>query len=174
MIYSRIPIGYAADVMTVGERIAEIRRALRPRLKQGDLAEIMGVAQSAVSKWENGETTPSASQLPKIATTLRCSVEDLVVGVDATYDRLRSKCRDLPGHTGDQTSDLTEGRSDATTPAASARLQQLEQRIREKDDLIARLEEAARGLVRLFATAPKSRRAAPGESGRGRTGRKVG
>ena len=41
------------------------------------LAEIMDVSFQAVGKWERGEALPRAEQLPKLAETLGCKIDDL-------------------------------------------------------------------------------------------------
>jgi len=70
----------------IGEAIKALRK---PRLTQDEFAEKLGLSQSSISQWERGDSLPSADLLPKIARVLDCSVEDLVVGVDAAYDRVR-------------------------------------------------------------------------------------
>ena len=64
--------------MTIGKRIA----ALRPEknLKQDDLAQMLEVSPQAVSKWENDQTCPDISLLPKLAKILGVSVDELLSG----------------------------------------------------------------------------------------------
>lgn len=52
-------------------------RRLALGLSQVALAEMLGTVQSAVSAWESGEKLPRASQLPALAKTLQCSIDDL-------------------------------------------------------------------------------------------------
>lgn len=47
-------------------------------LTQKELADELGVDQSAVCLWETGKTQPRAKLLPKIAKILRCTVDELV------------------------------------------------------------------------------------------------
>lgn len=47
------------------------------KLTQYAFAERLGVKQSTVSMWENGENMPTADKLPKIAGILRCSIDEL-------------------------------------------------------------------------------------------------
>lgn len=49
---------------------------------QKEVAEKIGVDQSAVSLWETGKTAPRASILVKLACLYRCSVDDLLRGGD--------------------------------------------------------------------------------------------
>lgn len=53
-------------------------RQLREKagMSQTDLAEILGVTQVAVSKWELGQSMPRVSMLSRIAKVLRCKVAD--------------------------------------------------------------------------------------------------
>ena len=63
---------------TIGKRIAALRR--EKGLKQDDLAQMMEVTPQAVSKWENDQTCPDISLLPKLAGTLGVSVDELLCG----------------------------------------------------------------------------------------------
>jgi len=50
-------------------------------LTQNGLAEKLGVDRSTVAKWETGDALPRAGMLPRIASILRCSVDDLLCPV---------------------------------------------------------------------------------------------
>lgn len=45
---------------------------------QQELAEKIGVDQSAVCLWETGKTSPRAKLLPTIAKLLNCTVDELL------------------------------------------------------------------------------------------------
>ena len=64
--------------MTLGKRIAMLRR--QKGLKQDDLANTLGVSSQAVSKWENDQTCPDISLLPRLAEILGVSVDELLSG----------------------------------------------------------------------------------------------
>lgn len=64
--------------MTLGKRIAALRR--KKGLKQDDLAQMLEVSPQAVSKWENDQTCPDISLLPKLAKILDVSVDELLSG----------------------------------------------------------------------------------------------
>lgn len=64
--------------MTLGKRIAALRK--EKELKQDALAEALGVSPQAVSKWENDQTCPDISLLPKLAELLGVSVDELLSG----------------------------------------------------------------------------------------------
>ena len=64
--------------MTIGKRIATLRR--EKGLKQDDLAQMLEVSPQAVSKWENDQTCPDISLLPKLAKVLGVSVDELLSG----------------------------------------------------------------------------------------------
>ena len=64
--------------MTLGKRIAALRK--EKGLKQEPLAEKLGVSPQAVSKWENDQTCPDISLLPKLAELLGVSVDVLLSG----------------------------------------------------------------------------------------------
>ena len=64
--------------MTIGERI---NRARKDRgLTQEKLAEMMGVSSQAVSKWENDQSYPDITTLPKLAEIIGMSVDELLSG----------------------------------------------------------------------------------------------
>jgi len=56
-------------------RIRELRE--RANLQQSQIAERMGVVQSAVANWENEIALPRARQLPLLAQVLGCSIDEL-------------------------------------------------------------------------------------------------
>ena len=64
--------------MTLGKRIAMLRR--QKGLKQEDLANTLSISAQAVSKWENDQTCPDISLLPKLAQLLGVSVDELLSG----------------------------------------------------------------------------------------------
>src|SRR5258708_3936924 len=118
-------------------------------MSQKALAEALGMTQPSVWKIEKGTTDTSGVELGtliKLAKALQCEVEDLVVGVDATYDIWR---RDLPDHGINRDSNPHKGGSIVAASAASSRIQQLEQQLRERDRFISQVEDAAIKVVRL-------------------------
>ena len=64
--------------MTIGKRITLLRK--EKGLTQEELATHMGVSPQAVSKWENDQTCPDISALPKLARLLGVTVDELLVG----------------------------------------------------------------------------------------------
>lgn len=63
---------------TMGNRIGMLRR--KKELKQDQLAEMLGVSPQAVSKWENDQTCPDISLLPKLAKILGVTLDELLTG----------------------------------------------------------------------------------------------
>jgi transcriptional regulator with XRE-family HTH domain len=57
-------------------RIKEFR--LKADLTQAQLAEMIGKPQQHISRWENGERTPSVKALMALAKALKCAVTDLI------------------------------------------------------------------------------------------------
>ena len=68
--------------MTIGKRIAALRK--EKGLTQEELATHMGVSPQAVSKWENDQTCPDISALPKLARLLGVTVHELLEGKEET------------------------------------------------------------------------------------------
>ena len=64
--------------MTIGKRIALLRK--EKGLTQEELASHMGVSPQAVSKWENDQTCPDISALPKLAQLFGVTVDELLSG----------------------------------------------------------------------------------------------
>ena len=64
--------------MTIGKRIGLLRK--EKGLTQEELASHMGVSPQAVSKWENDQTCPDISALPRLARLLGVSVDELLEG----------------------------------------------------------------------------------------------
>lgn len=56
---------------------------------QEKLAEASGFKQSVISKWEAGKATPKPKSLLRLARAFGRTVEDLLAGVDETYDAHR-------------------------------------------------------------------------------------
>lgn len=64
--------------MTIGKRIGLLRR--QKGLTQEDLANALGVSPQAVSKWENDQTCPDISLLPKLSQLLGVTTDELLTG----------------------------------------------------------------------------------------------
>ena len=62
--------------MTLGEKLQTLRRSRG--LSQEQLAEILEVSRQAVSKWENGTSDPSTSNLCALAKLYGIPVEELL------------------------------------------------------------------------------------------------
>ena len=64
---------------------------------QKAFANHLGVPQSQVSDWENGRyAVLDVVTLVKIAKALRCSVDQLLAGLDPDYDRMLETGREIP------------------------------------------------------------------------------
>ena len=64
--------------MTIGKRIALLRK--EKGMTQEDLSNAMGISPQAVSKWENDQTCPDISALPKLSKLLGVTVDELLEG----------------------------------------------------------------------------------------------
>ena len=62
--------------MTFGKRIVAQRKRLG--LTQDRLAELLGITAQAVSKWENDQSCPDITMLPKLAEVFGISTDDLL------------------------------------------------------------------------------------------------
>ena len=61
--------------MTLGERIKNFRKG---RFSQAELAEIVGVHENTLRRWELGERSPDADSLMKLAKALGISISELM------------------------------------------------------------------------------------------------
>ena len=66
--------------ITLGERLKQER--VRHKMTQEFVAETLGVSRQAVSKWENGVSDPSTSNLFAIADLYGISVENLLKDIE--------------------------------------------------------------------------------------------
>lgn len=64
--------------MTIGRRIAQLRK--EKGFTQDELSQMMEVSAQAVSKWENDQTCPDITSLPKLAKILGVTVDELLSG----------------------------------------------------------------------------------------------
>lgn len=67
-----------SDTMTIGERVAELRK--RRSLTQEELARILFVNRSTVTKWETNGREISSEYVGKIAVALNTSCDYLILG----------------------------------------------------------------------------------------------
>ncbi|MDD6462996.1 MAG: helix-turn-helix domain-containing protein, partial [Clostridiaceae bacterium] len=59
-----------------GNRMLELRKKLN--LSQAELAEMIGVTNKAVSKWETGKSKPTTNVIRKLAALFNIDVNDLL------------------------------------------------------------------------------------------------
>lgn len=84
---------------TIGKRISALRR--EKGLKQEDIAQALDVSSQAVSKWENDQSCPDISLLPKLAKLLGASVDTLLSGeedkpaVELVSEQKRKDIKDM-------------------------------------------------------------------------------
>ena len=64
--------------MSVGDRIIELRK--QKNMNQSQLAQAMSVSRQAVSKWENGLSTPDPLKMIQLAELLDTDLEYLTTG----------------------------------------------------------------------------------------------
>ena len=67
--------------MTLGERI---RKARKGKMTQAELAELIGVHEITIRRWELGERLPDTDSLKKISQVLGVSVSELMGEEDLT------------------------------------------------------------------------------------------
>lgn len=72
---------------SLGELLKENR--LRCKMTQEFVAETLGVSRQAVSKWENGTSDPSTSNLLALANLYGIEAEELLKNVDSEWKRER-------------------------------------------------------------------------------------
>lgn len=76
-------------VVSLGQNIKQLRWEAGLQTQKA-LADLLGVPQPQVSDWENDRyAVLETLTLVKIAKGLRCSVDQLLAGIDPDYDRVR-------------------------------------------------------------------------------------
>ena len=70
--------------MSLGERITQLRQ--EHNISQFQLAQSLGVSRQAVSKWENGQSSPDTIHLIQLSDILSTDIEYLATG-RKTYGR---------------------------------------------------------------------------------------
>ena len=156
IVYSDIPAGYAESVSKrartpFGKNFREARE--KADLSQTDIADHFGIKQSAVSKWETGETLPDARMLPTLALLVKSSIDKLFEGTNPEYDRVTLA---VTARNKDQ---VGVGGPDADTRAFIQRIADLEEQLRATDDI-------AHELIEIAASTEEGRRLARARSGR--------
>ncbi len=73
------------DQIKIGKFIAECRKKVN--LTQMQLAEILGITDRAISKWETGKSMPDASIMLQLCGVLGITVNDLLSGEVVAMDR---------------------------------------------------------------------------------------
>ncbi len=68
----------------IGNYIAQKRHGLN--LTQEQLAQILGVSNKTISKWENGKCMPDYSVIQKLCESLNVTLTELIEGKDAVPD----------------------------------------------------------------------------------------
>lgn len=71
------------DMMGIGERIKTRRKELK--LSQTDIYERCDITSGALSKIENGKTTPSVIAFYKLSQVLECDMNWLATGISFQY-----------------------------------------------------------------------------------------
>jgi len=167
-VYASIPAGYTPRV-PIGKNIRALRR--KADISQTDLGKVVGVKQGAVSKWESDESEPDASDLPALALALNVSLDDLMQGVDAQYD----KARDLSDHaTKVKRPPHNQGESDAQTDGDDREVRELREQVEGYKRLLGQVENAASTLASVIAAGNKIGTAGATESKTRRRHRKTG
>ena len=47
------------------------------KLTQSELAQMLGLKQSTIAMWENGDSMPRTDKLPELAKIFNCTIDDL-------------------------------------------------------------------------------------------------
>jgi len=69
------PLDKEMKIMTLGERIKNFRKG---RFSQAELADIIGVHENTLRRWELGERSPDADALMKLSKALGVSISELM------------------------------------------------------------------------------------------------
>ena len=78
------------DQNKIGKFIEKARKARR--LTQQQLADILGVSNTAISKWEHGNNLPDISMLEPLSIALKVDMLDLLTAQSSTHTKVSKKC----------------------------------------------------------------------------------
>lgn len=65
------------DTKQLGKKIAHLRK--QNGMSQEKLSELLCISPQAISKWENGHTTPEISLLPVLSQIFQCSIDEIIM-----------------------------------------------------------------------------------------------
>ena len=77
------------DQVKIGKFIAERRKSVN--LTQMQLAEILGLTDRAISKWETGKSLPDSSVMLQLCEVLKITVNDLLSGEVVSMENYQEK-----------------------------------------------------------------------------------
>ena len=78
------------DQNKIGKFIEKARKARH--LTQQQLADILGVSNTAISKWEHGNNLPDISMLEPLSIALKVDMLDLLTAQSSTHTKVSKKC----------------------------------------------------------------------------------
>lgn len=160
--------GYTSAVVgTFGDNVRRLRIAAG--LKGNQLARRVNVTPPVVSGWEKNRTgLPETPTLLKLAKAMRCTVDDLLDGVDEEYAALLG---DLGRHGQDQSSAPYPGGADGS---ASARILELEHIVEAQAAVLREMQDVAGSLVELAVRGVEAREVGAAAPARRGHRRKIG
>ena len=74
------------DQEQIGKFISELRK--EKNMTQEELANVMGVTDKSISRWENGKTMPDIAMLSTLSNNLGVSIQELLDGRKMTKEEL--------------------------------------------------------------------------------------
>lgn len=142
--------GYALRV-SFGSNLRRLR--LQRSLKSGEIAADLRIKQGTYSDYERDRRgLPEGPTLLKFAKYFRVSLDELLEGIDAEYDRVVAEIKaadDLSRQFRDQSSEPSKrgGSGVPSTDSAQARIQQLEAALERQRTFAKTAEDVARRLL---------------------------
>lgn len=145
--YSLVGYGCGAvdEPLPVATFGGNLRRLMaRSGVRVTDVAAELGIVKSAVSGWLHGKAKlPNTPTLLRLAKAVRCSVDELLAGLDPAYDAVLSE---LIRHGDTVTIDPSQRRADV--PASDVESRRLESQ--RYEELLAATEEVAGRLLAII------------------------
>ncbi len=122
------------DQIRTGELIKMFRTQMG--LTQKQLAEQINVSDKAVSKWECGKGCPDISLLSELAGVFRTDIDVLLSGTIDKNEREKGNMKKLRFYVCKDCGNIITATSDATVSCCGSRLEALEPRKAEKDEML--------------------------------------
>lgn len=130
--------GHMEPKSPLAATLKSLRKGLKPKRSQEEVASEIGATQAMYSKWETGAVLPGLDYAVKLARVFEVGLDELVVGMDKEYDLA---CQTRTGGS----ASAKKGDANDRPPGAQTRL--LEKRTAQLSEALIEILDIASELV---------------------------